>query len=56
MEAADFMQLITSLIDSLGTVGILVFAWYQERKRADSLSAEIIADWKRQNDREADTP
>ncbi len=56
METSEILQTMTGLIDSLGTVGILVYAWYQERKRADGLTSEIIADWKRQNDREHDNP
>lgn len=52
METIEIAQLVVSLIDSLGTIGILVAAWLFERKRADSAVNEIVADWKRQNDRE----
>ena len=48
MEITEVIQ----LIDSLGTIGILVLAWYFERKRANTAIEEIITDWKRQNDRE----
>lgn len=56
METQDIIQMITSLIDSLGTVGILIWAWYQERKRADMLENEILSDWRRQSDREMTEP
>lgn len=52
METTEIVQLVVSLIDSLGTIGILVAAWIFERRRADSTMNEIVADWKRQNDRE----
>ena len=52
MDTQDALQAITALIDSLGTVGILIWAWTQERKRADELNEAIIEDWKRQNDRD----
>lgn len=50
MEALDVLQAVTALIDSLGTIGVLAFAWLQATKRADSLQDEIIKDWQRQND------
>jgi len=52
MESQDMLQALVSLLDSLGTIGILIWAWYQERARADVLTGHIIEDWKRQNDRE----
>jgi len=54
MEPADYINVVTSLIDTLGTVGILVWFLYLERKRADSAISEIVQDWKRQNDNERD--
>lgn len=52
MESTEIIQLVIGLIDSLGTIGILIAAWIYERKRADSVTDEIVSDWKRQNDRE----
>jgi len=44
----SFMQ----AIDSLGSLGILAWLLYKERKRADDVTSEIFSDWRRQNDRE----
>lgn len=52
MEPIDLLQAVTSLAESISTVVIVTFAWLQATKRADRLQADIIEDWKRQNDRE----
>lgn len=52
METVEIVQAVLATIDSLGIVGVLAWGWVQERKRAERLEAEIVSDWKRQNDRE----
>jgi len=52
VEPIDLLQAVTSLAESISTVVIVTFAWLQATKRADRLQADIIEDWKRQNDRE----
>ena len=45
----DAINGILRVVDSLGTIGILVYMVYAERQRADSLMNHIVEDWKTHN-------
>lgn len=46
MEPLDLLQAVTAFAESLTIIGVLLFAWLQEKKRADRLEDDIIEDWK----------
>jgi len=49
MDNQSVFSEVLSLLDNLGTIGILIYMLYIERSRADSLMAHILDDWKSNN-------
>ncbi len=51
MEAIEIVNTLAQLAEGLGTLGILLYVWIVDRRRADNCQDEIVEDWKRTRDR-----